>query len=133
MQMGNEINVLRISKEPQTGKRTFTRVKPSSETPICRDTTHIPVDVDVYAAKINYPTLLGYICFVLGALTPYLTSKIIPSLAAPFFTIALVGIGAALVAIHPRLFKPGQLLTTLHDTLKPKSSTEAKEPMRKGT
>jgi hypothetical protein len=131
MQAYSEINVLRFSREPLTGKRAFMRVKPSYETPISRDTMSIPVDIDIYAAEINYLTLFGYACFVLGALAPFLTSRFIPSLAAPFFTIALVGIGAALLAIRPRLFKPGKLLITLHDTIEPQFSSENKEPLAK--
>jgi hypothetical protein len=115
MEAYRPINSSIISIDPQTGGRVFLQVKISTKEPVTKETEYIPVDIKIYSIKINYPTLIGYICFFLGALAPFSVSPIVPSLVVPFFTIALAGLGAALVLTQPRLLEPGELLKTLHD------------------
>lgn len=109
-------HVLRLQysiTDPKTGKRVFLCDIVARDRLITPSDSTIATDVEIYEAKINLFTVIGYVCLLVALVMPMALILVGKQIAAPFFTIGFAIIGGALVGRNSSMIYPGNLVTTI--------------------
>jgi len=111
---GLVLSNLTLARHPQSGRLAFLHVHASATEPVLPDmTSGIPVDIDVFEARLSLPTLLAYIIFLAGAIIPIIGGSIV-TLSGTSIAVIL---GSAILISRPRILVRGSAVETLQYTL----------------
>jgi mannose/fructose/N-acetylgalactosamine-specific phosphotransferase system component IIC len=108
-----QLETLRLGTDPKTGKRVFLCDIVARDRLITPSDSTIATDVEIYEAKINLFTVIGYVSLLVALGMPMALILVGKQIAAPFFAIGFAIIGGALVGRNSSIIYPGNLVTTI--------------------
>jgi hypothetical protein len=107
----------KLDRDPETGERVFVVKYHSFSEPITPETRDLPIEMQVFRAKLNRLAILGYLLLLGGGPVGAILGWTINAILGMTISFVCIGVGVLIVKMCPNLFQPTHLQKLIKRTI----------------